>query len=301
LTRKGKVVRADFNVVATDEHTRALTWAQRIQGTPFARLLSSAETEVRLAAFPPEAPDAADAPDAPDAAALARARAGAQVANATEVNATEARATEVTIELRQTLTGLFPRLGGVMVRRGGMGGWGGGAPAAPPALPPHARGFLRENVGVAEQPRPPVALEHVSMAPSSLGESLLAKLRAIVGSDGVSDTHEQRVLHAAGKGYPDLVRLRAGEPEGAPDAVLYPADHEQVRALLELCESSSIAVVPFGGGRSVVGGVEPLRGEHGGVVSLDMARMGALLSLDGESRTVTVQAGMRAPALERIL
>jgi|CZKG01.1.fsa_nt_gi alkyldihydroxyacetonephosphate synthase len=179
--------------------------------------------------------------------------------------------------------------------------WGWGDPAAPPALPPHALGFLRENVGVAEQPRPPVALEHVSMAPSSLGESLLAKLRAIVGSDGVSDTHEQRVLHAAGKGYPDLVRLRAGEPEGAPDAVLYPADHEQVRALLELCESSSIAVVPFGGGTSVVGGVEPLRGEHGGVVSLDMARMGALLSLDGESRTVTVQAGMRAPALERIL
>jgi uncharacterized protein YndB with AHSA1/START domain len=121
LTRKGKVVRADFNVVATDDHTRALTWAQRIQGTPFARLLSSAETEVRLTAFPPEAPDAPDAPeapdasgapDAPDAAALARARAGARVANATEANATE-----VTIELRQTLTGLFPRLGGVMVRR----------------------------------------------------------------------------------------------------------------------------------------------------------------------------------------
>jgi len=116
LTRKGKVVRADFNVVATDDHTRALTWAQRIQGTPFARLLSSAETEVRLAAFPPEAPDAPDAPeapdgpDAPDAAALARARVRV-------VNATEANATEVTIELRQTLTGLFPRLGGVMVRR----------------------------------------------------------------------------------------------------------------------------------------------------------------------------------------
>ncbi len=120
LTRKGKVVRADFNVVATDEHTRALTWAQRIQGTPFARLLSSAETEVRLAAFPPEAPDAPGAPgapDAPDAAARARACVRVRVANATEVNATEVNATEVTIELRQTLTGLFPRLGGVMVRR----------------------------------------------------------------------------------------------------------------------------------------------------------------------------------------
>jgi len=179
--------------------------------------------------------------------------------------------------------------------------WGWGDPGAAPALPPHALDFLRESVGVAERPCPPVALEHVSMARSSLSESLLAELRAIVGSEGVSDGHEQRVLHAAGKGYPDLVRLRAGEPEAAPDAVLYPADHEQVRALLELCASSSLAVVPFGGGTSVVGGVAPLRGEHGGVVALDMARMGALLSLDRESRTVTVQAGMRAPALERSL
>ncbi len=109
------------------------------------------------------------------------------------------------------------------------------------------------------------------------------------------------MLHAAGKGYPDLVRLRAGEPEGAPDAVLHPSTHEQVRAVLELCARASVAVVPFGGGTSVVGGVAPLRGEHSGVVSLDMARMGAVLALDRESATVTVQGGMRAPALERHL
>jgi alkyldihydroxyacetonephosphate synthase len=179
--------------------------------------------------------------------------------------------------------------------------WGWGNPAATHALPAHALGFLRDTVGVAEQPRPAVALEHVRLEPSRLSADPLSKLRSLLGSEGVADGHEQRVLHAAGKGYPDLVRLRRGEPEGAPDAVVFPADHAQLTAVLELCERSSIAVVPFGGGTSVVGGVAPLCGEHSGVVALDMGRMGALLGIDRESFTVTVQGGIRAPALERWL
>ncbi len=179
--------------------------------------------------------------------------------------------------------------------------WGWGDPAHPVALPPHALGFLRETAGIEPRPRAPVALGGVRLEPSRLSDSLLEQLRAIVGVEGVRDDHEQRVVHAAGKGYPDLVRLRAGEPEGAPDAVVHPAGHDQVRAVLDLCARSSVAVVPFGGGTSVVGGVAPLRGEHGGVLALDMGRMGAILALDGESSTVTVQAGMRAPALERAL
>jgi alkyldihydroxyacetonephosphate synthase len=179
--------------------------------------------------------------------------------------------------------------------------WGWGDPDHPPALPAHALDFLRETVGIAPRPRPPVALERVRLDPPALSESLLAQLRGVLGAEGVRDGHRERVVHAAGKGYPDLVSLRAGEPEGAPDAVLYPTGHDQVRAVLELCARSSLAVVPFGGGTSVVGGVAPLRGEHGGVVALDMGRMGAVLDLDRESSTVTVQAGMRAPALERHL
>ena len=122
--------------------------------------------------------------------------------------------------------------------------------------------FLRERIGIAAQPRPPVALEHVRLPSARISAELIAQLRAIVGADAVHDRHAERVLHAAGKGYPDLVRLRAGEPEGAPDAVLYPRSHEQLRAVLALCARASLAVVPFGGGTSVVGGVAPLRGEH---------------------------------------
>jgi len=83
--------------------------------------------------------------------------------------------------------------------------------------------------------------------------------------------------------------------------VLLPGDARELSAILALCARESLAVVPFGGGTSVVGGVAPLRGSHRGVVSLDTSRMGGVLELDRESRTVKVQAGLRAPALERHL
>jgi alkyldihydroxyacetonephosphate synthase len=179
--------------------------------------------------------------------------------------------------------------------------WGWGDPAHPPGLPAHALEFLAETIGGGTQPRPPVALAHVRLERSALSAGSLGDLRALVGAGNVREDHAERVLHAAGKGYPDLVRLRAGEPEGAPDAIVLPGSAEQVAAVLALCARSSLAVVPFGGGTSVVGGVAPLRGEHGGAIALDMRRMDGVVSLDGESRTVTVQAGLRAPALERYL
>ncbi|HTA06417.1 MAG TPA: FAD-binding oxidoreductase, partial [Solirubrobacteraceae bacterium] len=179
--------------------------------------------------------------------------------------------------------------------------WGWGDPAHPPGLPPHALGFLAAVIGPAGSPRAPVALEHVRLEPSALGPSTLDALRALVGAEHVRDDHAERVLHAAGKGYPDLVRMREGKPAGAPDAVVLPSDAEQLAALLEWCAKGSLAVVPFGGGTSVVGGVEPLRGEHAGVIALDTSRMADVIELDGESRTVSVGAGMRAPALERYL
>ncbi len=180
--------------------------------------------------------------------------------------------------------------------------WGWGDQEHGPALNAHTLGLLREMVGVGSTtPRPPVALDAVKLPRARLGESAKAALEAIVGRDGVRDDHCERVMHAAGKGYVDLVRLRAGTPEGAPDAVVLPAGHEQVRAVLELCAKSGLAVVPFGGGTSVVGGVEPLRGEHDGAIALDMRRIAGIAQLDRESRIVTVGAGMRGPALERKL
>jgi alkyldihydroxyacetonephosphate synthase len=179
--------------------------------------------------------------------------------------------------------------------------WGWGDEAHPPGLREHALAFLREHVGIAARPRPPVALGAVALPVSGLDASTVPELERVVGAENVRTDHRERVLHAAGKGYADLVRLRSGAPDGAPDAVVHPANHDQVQAVLGVCAAASVAVVPFGGGTSVVGGVAPMRGEHAAVLALDLGRLGSVLALDRESSTVTVGAGMRGPALERHL
>ncbi len=91
-----------------------------------------------------------------------------------------------------------------------------------------------------------------------------------------------------------------GALEGAPDAVLMPADAEALRRAIDACAAEGVAIVPFGGGTSVVGGVEPLRGAHGRLVSLDL---GALreVSVDRRSLTATLGAGLRGPEAEAAL
>jgi alkyldihydroxyacetonephosphate synthase len=179
--------------------------------------------------------------------------------------------------------------------------WGWGDPARAHALPEHAVAMLRAEVGVADSPRPPVALEAVTLPQSRLSVAARGALTEAVGSDALRDDHQTRVLHAAGKSYPDLVRQRFGRPAGAPDAVVYPASHEQVANVLTACARHGVAVVPFGGGTSVVGGVAPLSGPFGAVIALDLRRLAGVIEVDGRSLTVRAEAGIRGPALEALL
>jgi alkyldihydroxyacetonephosphate synthase len=179
--------------------------------------------------------------------------------------------------------------------------WGWGDPSHPPLLSARALDGLRERLGATGPPQPPVALEQVRLEGSALSESAVDELRRLLGADRVSLEREARVRHAAGRGYLDLVRLRSGELEGAPDAVLNVSDGRQIPALLDLCAKRSIAVVPFGGGTSVVGGLAPLRGRHDAVIALDLAGLAGIESLDRRSLTVTAGAGMRVAALEAAL
>jgi alkyldihydroxyacetonephosphate synthase len=179
--------------------------------------------------------------------------------------------------------------------------WGWGDPNHLSALDEHILGHLRATVGVSDRPRPPVALAAVRLAPCRVHRRALDALALILPAGGVRTDHLARVLHAAGKGYPDLLRLRAGEPQLSPDAVLYPSSEDQLRSILALCERESIAVVPFGGGTSVVGGLTPLSGEHAAVAALDLTGLGQITRIDRQSLMITAQAGMRAVELERQL
>ncbi len=139
---------------------------------------------------------------------------------------------------------------------GTMKWWGWGSPAKRAELGPEAAAMLRSELGEAE-PAPRVELEQVALpAPRPLP----AEISRAVGPAAVLNGHEHRVRRAAGRSYPDLVRLRAGRLEDAPDAVVLPGSVGEVARILEICSREGVAVVPFGGGTSVVGGVEPLRG-----------------------------------------
>lgn len=179
-------------------------------------------------------------------------------------------------------------------------GWGEDSHAGPP--PQHGIAWLEERLGgPLDPPTPPVPLEDVSVAKPRLQRRPAAALRAITGDAGVREDDPARVVHAAGKGYPDLVRLRAGDATPAPDAVVLPGDAEQVRAVLAACAAADVAVVPFGGGTSVVGGVQPDRGGHKAVIALDLGRMTRMLALDERSRLATLEPGLRGPEVEHVL
>ena len=178
--------------------------------------------------------------------------------------------------------------------------WSGWGPAdASPRSFPEAGAPLLRGVGVdPERRRPAVDLDDVRLAEPALPEGVRDRLACVAQ---VRDDRLARVLHAAGKSYLDLVRLRAGGADPAPDAVVVPGDAAAVAEVLRICADAGVAVVPFGGGTSVVGGVEPLRGDFGGVVSLDLGGMAALLDVDERSLVAVLGAGMRGPAVERAL
>ena len=107
----------------------------------------------------------------------------------------------------------------------------------------------------------------------------------------------ERVSHALGKAYRDIVRGFYGRFENPPDLVAFPRDESEIETVLSWAEAEGAAVVPFGGGTSVVGGVEPRVGERP-VVSLDLRRLGRVLEVDPASLAARIQAGATGPGLE---
>jgi alkyldihydroxyacetonephosphate synthase len=172
------------------------------------------------------------------------------------------------------------------------------APADPPLLGRDLRELLVGLFGGAASPDIPAGSP--PLPEPLLADTRLDPLRAIVGAAHVDRSDAVRRAHANGMSYLDLV-TRDREIPAAPDAVVAPGTEAEVAALLTACAEAGIAVVPFGGGTSVVGGLAPERGGHAGVIALDLTRLDALVELDEVSRTATLQAGMTGPRADELL
>ncbi|MCO5325858.1 MAG: FAD-binding oxidoreductase [Solirubrobacterales bacterium] len=153
--------------------------------------------------------------------------------------------------------------------------------------------LMRERLGFGgDSIEDPVDAASVELAPPRLQPpSSLDGLLSVDPAD--------RMRHAMGKAYRDVVRAFRGRYDRTPDLVATPRDEEDLRRVLELCADRRLAAIPFGGGTSVVGGVEPRVG-HGyrGVVSIDLGLLSGVVEIDEVSGAALIRAGTLGPSLE---
>ena len=177
--------------------------------------------------------------------------------------------------------------------------WGDPEQAKP--LSGGIRNLLTQALGVGDVPLPELDPEQVKLRPSAISPADRDALADIVGAKNCRVDDGARLLRAGGKSTLDLLRRRDPGVQDAPDAVLLPGDEDEVAEILRLCGQRSIAVIPFGGGTSVVGGLDPLRGQFKAVISLDMRRLNELHHLDEVSGEAELGAGVTGPDAERLL
>jgi alkyldihydroxyacetonephosphate synthase len=181
------------------------------------------------------------------------------------------------------------------------GRWGD--PARAVELPAAALQALK-HLGVNRPPAPipPVMPAQTAMAEKGaekgVGEEVVRLLADLLGVEHVLTDLETRWAHTRGYSTPDLLRHRAGDTADMPTAVVYPGSHDDVQALLTTCSEHHIAVVPYAGGTSVVGGLAP---QGTSFVAVDLRRLDRLVDIDEVSRTATIEAGVRGTAAEALL
>jgi len=160
-----------------------------------------------------------------------------------------------------------------------------------------ARRALGQQLSFVLGIEPPTPRDAVPLSEARCPEPRLAPPAAL--SDWCTDDRESRIRHTYGRSYRDIVRGFQGDFSGAPDLVARPPGEAEVSALLAWAEEVGAAVVPYGGGTSVVGGVECAPDDrYAGVICLDTRGMDQVLEVDTVSRAANIQAGATGPALE---
>lgn len=177
--------------------------------------------------------------------------------------------------------------------------WGDPAMAKP--LSDGIRSLLEQALGVTASTVPEPTLDEVRLRPSALSDTDRDGLSSIVGAEYCNVDDRGRLLRAGGKSTLDLLRRKDSGEQDAPDAVLIPGSEDEIASILRYCTERGIAIVPFGGGTSVVGGLDPIRGDFTAVISLDLRRLNQLHFLDEISGEAELGAGTTGPEAERLL
>tara|TARA_R110001599_G_scaffold353815_1_gene598834 strand:+ start:80671 stop:82374 length:1704 start_codon:yes stop_codon:yes gene_type:complete len=118
----------------------------------------------------------------------------------------------------------------------------------------------------------------------------------------LSDTPYDRITHGYGKSFADLVRMQQRDMPNPPDYVAFPRTEDDINRLMDFAASCGAALIPFGGGTSVCGGVEPdVGGDYGAVISVDLQHLNRVVEVDRSSRAALIEGGALGPELEAAL
>ena len=167
-------------------------------------------------------------------------------------------------------------------------GWGDEATTYP--LPDSAARYLAGLIG-----------EGLHLEDASLEQTLRSVPHSSIPSHPLISTDaEERLRHARGQSLADWIALRSGQIGAFPDSVAYPTSDEDVRALLDYAKKAGMKVIPYGGGTSVVGHINPISSEAP-ILTMDLSRLNRLLSLDETSHLATFEAGVAGPEIEKQL
>ncbi len=155
--------------------------------------------------------------------------------------------------------------------------------------------FLADRLGVEPRLIAAPRLTEIDLRPSRVtAPAAIARLFT-------ADPYE-RLLHTYGKSYPETVRAFERDFANAPDLIAIPTSETEVAAVMEWASGANVAIIPFGCGSSVVGGVEPVIGDrYTGAVSLDLRRLDRVVEIDRTSRAARIEGGIRGPAIETAL
>lgn len=163
--------------------------------------------------------------------------------------------------------------------------------------------WLKDLCGFDSLPHtPPVQWQNINIPPPNLSEEALIELRKKIPSSKITTSEFERIIHARGKSYLDTLSLRSGKIDCFPDIVIYPTTKEDIIQLVRWCNLNRVAIIPFGGGTSVVGGVNPIKSHsHTAVISVDLRSLNKVLNIDKKSCVAKAESGIEGPALEKIL
>ncbi|MBE0405696.1 FAD-binding oxidoreductase [Psychrobacter sp. AOP22-C1-22] len=155
----------------------------------------------------------------------------------------------------------------------------------------HGAKLIKSHIGKTKKLNSVSLQEVLKTVPKSRLPAAMTKL------DTVSIDNEVRLRHARGQSFPDWIAMHGGDFEVFPDGVAHPQSTADVETLLKLAHDHDLIVIPFGGGTSVVGHINPQKGSRP-VLTIAMSKMDQLIDLDNESQIATFGAGTQGPAVE---